>query len=77
MILEPPLNKEYNENIFAINEDGTILWQIESREYLKPNSCYVNIVDIENGIIQANGWDSVIVKVDVLTGKIISEEWIK
>lgn len=77
IMLGHPSNKVYNENIYALNEDGIVLWQIEPRDYLQTESRYVNIVNIGDGFIQANGWDSVIVKVNILNGKIISEEWVK
>jgi hypothetical protein len=65
-----------NENIYCVNDEGTLIWQIEKVPHVHNNSPYTNIWE-EKGNLRAYNWDGEGVTIDIKTGKIISREFMK
>ncbi len=66
-------DEHFPENIFGLNEQGDVLWQIEPRPSQEPNNKYVSMRD-EVGLIVAGTEDGFQRKVDAKTGKVLTEE---
>jgi hypothetical protein len=72
VILDVPVQKKFNENVFAISDNGNILWQIEKRQFVYENSPYTGIESSGNNVILYN-WDGLKLTVVPETGEIISQ----
>jgi hypothetical protein len=66
----------YNENIFAFDEHGKILWQIDKKDHVDRNSPYTNIYTRDNELWGYN-WDGSAYKIDIKTGEIKGEKYLK
>lgn len=70
-----------NQNIFCLNENAEILWQIQDPDSLllpmrKTDSVFTDI-KIKNNKLIANNWNDGIYEVDMNTGKIKYIGWTK
>lgn len=74
--LEIPTSTIFNENVFALNKDAKIHWQVPERSYLSDNSPYVGLFK-EGENVRLTSWDGVHLTIELETGKIINQEWIK
>jgi hypothetical protein len=73
MLLSVPPNEHYPENLFGVNEQGDVLWQVEPRPSKDPNNQYTSIRD-EIGVIVAQTEEGVQRKIDVRSGKVLQED---
>ena len=77
ILTDVPKGRIDNENVFCINLKGDLIWRISHTEHLYQDSPYMNMEkDIDDTILLMN-WDGGNVKVNVLTGEIISKGWSK
>ena len=69
---------ECRDNIFFVNEDGTIRWQIEPFAYVeKPGySGYTSVFE-RNGELHAFMFDGFDCHIDPMTGKILDKVFVK
>lgn len=69
--VEPPAGAIFNRNIFAITEQGEVLWQIaESPHGTEADKPYVGIFrDKDGGVVAAN-WNGVDYSVNLESGSI-------
>lgn len=74
VLIEPPYEVVYNQNIFAISLSGDFLWQIGKVElcYTAPSNCpYVGITINKNNELVLFNWCDTAVIVNPKTGDII------
>ncbi len=74
--VEPEPGVIFNENVFAIDANGAIRWQVAKRRYVCEDSPYTGMV-FESEVLKLYGWDGVSVVVDPGTGQILSERFTK
>jgi hypothetical protein len=67
--------KRTNENIFAINYKGLLVWQIKERMHAFADSHYVNIYR-KNDMVEAYNWDGTIVSLNPKTGFAMGESFV-
>jgi outer membrane protein assembly factor BamB len=77
VLLKSPEGSFFNENIFCINENGELIWQIESISHFYDDSPYDRISIISDNTIEAWNYDSINYFVDINTGKILSKKFTK
>ena len=68
----PPLN----ENIYGIDAEGHILWQIAPRPHVGDDSPYVQL-EWAGKHVEAFNWDGLQLTLDPKTGAVISETFLK
>lgn len=72
VLLEVPSNEFFSENVFCINNDGEVLWQIEKNEMLHPFSSYYELALRNNSLfVFSSGIER---KIDIDSGKILNTE---
>ena len=75
--LKVPTDIIFNENIFGVNTDGKIVWQIVSREFMHKNSPYTNMKKVNNSRVNLSNWDGTQVLINPNNGNILDEKWVK
>lgn len=70
VLLEPPPNAIFNENIFGVSYDGRMLWQIQKVDHNVDNSPYINMGS-KNNLFFAHNWDGFFYFFDTKNGGII------
>lgn len=76
LLLDVPLGKSLNENVFGVAYDGKIIWRIEEKQLVYEDSPYTGIARKGNKVVLYN-WDGLELTVEPATGKIIEEEFSK
>lgn len=76
VMLDVPPKSGFNENVYGINFDGQILWQIAARKYVYDDSPYTGI-GYKNGMAALYNWDGLESVVDPKTGKVLEEDYRK
>lgn len=72
--IEPDSSQVYNENVFGINKDGKLLWQIQSIPHVYANSPYTNIS--KDGVfLKIHNWDGTDLTVEPYSGKITKKDF--
>ena len=70
VLLDSDFYKKDNENVFCINKNGKLIWQVPKYEYIDKESPFISISkDFEN--IKLWNWDSSFVLIEPESGKII------
>jgi hypothetical protein len=72
--LAPEINASSNENVFGVDSNADILWQIQPRKYIYEDSPYTNITKKDN-FVKLSNWDGTDLIVAPSTGKIIKESY--
>tara|TARA_R110002072_G_scaffold287464_5_gene453169 strand:+ start:5945 stop:6301 length:357 start_codon:yes stop_codon:yes gene_type:complete len=62
--------KKDNENVFCLDTDGVIKWQVPKYDYIYDRSPFVGI-DKEGDNVKLYNWDSSYVIIEPTTGKVI------
>lgn len=70
VLLDRDYYKVNNENVFCINYDGNLLWQVPIFEYLDKRSPFVELKK-EGENIKLFNWSGEFVLIEPTTGKII------
>ena len=73
--LEIPIKTIYNENVFGVNLDGNIIWQIPKVDLLYDDSPFVGLIKEDKKSVWAINWDGTALLLDVNTGEILKREW--
>ena len=76
VLIEPPINKTFNENIFCISYGGKILWQVIPFDHFEQDNPYTGIMQKE-GRLFAYNWDGFEYQIDLKTGEILNREYVK
>lgn len=71
VILDYPLTKVFEPNVFCISREGKLLWQIEKKGEYKDNSAYTTSVYEEGKLIIYNFFGFA-QEIDKKTGKILN-----
>lgn len=73
IILDIPKDKSMTENVFFINNDTSIRWQIAPYHgtSLAPENYYVGARAISRNRVWLSNWNGIAVEVDIVTGSII------
>jgi hypothetical protein len=71
--LNVPTGSTFNENVFAVNDHGAIVWQVPKRQYVYADSPYTGMQRQGNDAILFN-WDGLQLTVDASTGKVLRED---
>ncbi len=77
VMLRPPIGVIFNENVYGVDYNGTILWQVPPQQHLDPESPYTDMSLTANGYIGLYNWDAGFYIIEPLTGKIIAEKFAK
>lgn len=75
ILLHGDYYKNNNENIFFIDYEGKIVWQIPPIKYIYNTSPYVGLTKENEESFWATNWDGTTILIDTLTGKIVRNEW--
>lgn len=78
--LELPQNSspnEINQNVYRLNADGDILWQIGAPDGIYDKTPFKNIKMDDRGHLKAYNRDGILYEIDVGTGKILGKQFLK
>jgi hypothetical protein len=70
--LDVPINRQLNENVYAIDHKGRLLWQIAPFERLLKNSAYVGISRVDN-LVRAFNFDGLVYDLEPKTGEVVGK----
>ena len=76
VLVEPPTDVVFNENVFAYDFHGTLQWQIPKRRYLCEACPYTGLW-CEGDRLATCGWDGMELRLEPATGQILSKEFMK
>lgn len=76
-VLDIPIGQTFNENVYCINSDGNIIWQIKKQDYLYRDSPYVGLRQDAIGNIWLINWDGAQYRIDIFTGNVLEEVFYK
>ena len=69
--VEPAPGSCFNENVFGVEGDGSVIWEIEKRKHVYDDSPYTSIL-AQNGNVKLFNWDGDELLVDPKNGRVIS-----
>lgn len=72
--LDVPPNRKVNENVYAFDHGGTLLWQVKPTKHVYENSHYVGVTSTGNQARLFN-WDGMVYDVDPKTGEVVNSYW--
>jgi outer membrane protein assembly factor BamB len=70
----PPPGSCDNENVFAVNANGELIWTVPPRRYVYSDSPFVGIVAFESNVKLFN-WDGTELVVDSHSGRILKDSY--
>lgn len=79
VLLDRECYRKNNRNIFCIDGESKLIWQIPDIELVTINSeisPYTKIVKVDN-LVKAFNWDGTILKLDPISGEIVDNSWTK
>jgi hypothetical protein len=74
VMLDVPQGTIFNENVFGVSPDATILWQVPKEEYVYADSPYTDIKLAKDTVVHYN-WDGLRLTVEPATGKILEKDY--
>lgn len=77
VLINSPTKSLFNENIFCIDKNGQLIWQVEKVVHIYEDSPYDKIVNCNNESIEAWNCDSCNYLINIQNGKIISRRFTK
>jgi len=60
-----------NENVFGVNNEGEIIWQIEGYPHVYEHSPFVDISQNADKLVTAFNWDGSRIIINPMTGRIV------
>jgi len=72
--LEPDPGSRFNENVFGVTTDGTVIWTIEQRKHVYVDSPYTSVIRKDNRVKLFN-WDGDELLVDPKSGAVVAERY--
>ena len=72
--LELPSGTIHNENVYGVDANGTVSWQVRPREHVYDDSPYTGMVMCDNHVKLLN-WDGLELLVDPVSGKEVGESY--
>ena len=76
VLLKVPAKFNYQRNIFGVNGEGEILWQVEAPSDF-PEDLFVSLYKNENDEVEAYSWKGCENILDPKTGEILKQEFTK
>ena len=73
VLLNIPDGTKFNENIFGVDSEGRIKWQIEKILPDSDDSPYVDIRKLSDGLYAFN-WSGIKTKIKLETGKVVYKQ---
>lgn len=70
--LEPEPGSCFNENVFGVALDGTIVWTIAKRKHVYDDSPYTSALK-KDGYVKLFNWDGDELVIDPKSGAVLSE----
>lgn len=70
--LEPAIKSRFNENVYGVDLEGKIAWQIARRDHVYEDSPYTAIAQ-EGELVKLFNWDGEELTVDPNSGRIIKK----
>jgi len=70
--LDVPPGSTLNENVFGVDDLGSIVWQVPNRKYVYADSPYTGMQRQGDHAVLFN-WDGLELTVDAATGKVVRE----
>lgn len=77
VLLNTPMNSNYNENLLCVNSSGDFIWQVERVAHIYDDSPFTNIVPVDEKHIKSYNQDGFMYTIDIHTGKIIKKSFMK
>ena len=74
--LKIPPKGQFNENIFGVDFDGSIRWQIPEVRHVGPDSPYTAMRRVGSHL-EADNWDGLVLTVEPKTGVILRQNYQK
>jgi hypothetical protein len=75
VILEPPHNRGIRDQVFLVDVQGNIVWQIRKSDTL--SGYFTGIIRADSDLIEVYDYAGVKVDVDPATGEILREEFVR
>ena len=77
--IEPTVQSCFNENVYGVSFTGKILWQVDKTKHIYDDSPYtgIKLSKDEEDYITLYNWDGLDLKINRLTGKMISTTYKK
>lgn len=72
--LEAPVGSQFNENVFGVNPEGRIVWQVPPRRLVYSDSPFTGMEE-KGGKILLSNWDGLELLVDPATGEVLKESF--
>jgi hypothetical protein len=72
--LDTPPGSAFNENVFGVNDQGAVLWQVPKRKHVYADSPYTGMQRQGDNAVLSN-WDGLEVTVEAATGAVIREDY--
>jgi outer membrane protein assembly factor BamB len=72
--LEVPMNRKLNENVYALDNEGNLLWQVKPARHAYENSSYVGVKALGN-VVRVFNWDGMVYDLNPKTGDVLSSFW--
>jgi len=72
--LDVPVNRKLNENVYALDSQGDLLWQVKPVRHVYQRSPYVGI-EKAGEFARLFNWDGNVYDVNPKTGDVISSYW--
>ena len=70
--LDVPPGARFNENVFGVDREGRILWQVPRRPYAYADSPYTGMEPKNDRVVLLN-WDGLQLSVACRTGHVLAE----
>jgi hypothetical protein len=70
--LEVPAGVVLNENVYGLDYEGRMLWQVPVRKHVYTDSPYTKIARSGDGVVASN-WDGLELTLDPETGGVLGE----
>lgn len=72
--LDVPTNRKFNENVYALDDQGGLLWQVKPVKHAYERSPYVG-VSKAGELARLFNWDGMVYDLNPQTGDIVSSYW--
>ena len=72
--LEIPVGVVLNENVYGLDYDGQMLWQVPTRKHVYTDSPYTKIARRGDAVLLVN-WDGLELTLDPETGRVLGENY--
>jgi len=72
--LAVPQNRKLNENVYAVDHEGTLLWQVKPVKHVYDKSSYVGVTNTGK-LVRLFNWDGMVYDVDPKTGVVANSYW--